>query len=61
MKRSTQDFLQHLEQEALRQKQLYRHRVLPPQLDALTTFVGTYAWQVLVIAAFVTAVLIEVV
>jgi hypothetical protein len=53
-------FLARLEAEAARQAQLSNKRLLPAQLDWLTSFVGRFPWQVLVVSAAITAVLMEV-
>lgn len=52
-------FLAKLEQEAARQAKLYHQRVLPPQLDRVTTLIGKYPWQVILILSGFTAVFME--
>ncbi len=53
-------FLAQLQHQATQQAKLYRYRVLPPQLDALTSFIGRYPWQVLLIVSGLVAVVVEV-
>lgn len=48
-------FLDQLEQEAQKQSHLAQTRLLPRQLDWLTSLVGTYPWQTLLVASGVTA------
>lgn len=53
------DFLTRLQAEASLQAQLHERRVLPPQLDFLTSFIGTHTWQVLLTLSLITSVAIE--
>lgn len=53
-------FLSRLQSEAKLQSKLHRERWLPAQLDPLTTFIGQYSWQVLLVMALITSVLVEV-
>ena len=48
-------FIIQLEKEAQKQAILHENRLLPRQLDWLTTTVGNYAWQVILILSFLTA------
>lgn len=57
----TSNFIAKLEQEAARQAELSRRRWLPPQLDSLTSFIGNYPWQVLLVISGVTALVVEIV
>jgi hypothetical protein len=52
---SHSSFLDQLEQEAHKQSQLARTRLLPRQLDWLTSLVGTYPWQTVLVSSGVTA------
>jgi len=54
------DFLKKLQKEAEFQAQLENKRVLPKRLDFFTSFVAMHTWQVVLGAAFVTAVVLEV-
>lgn len=54
-----EDFFGELEDLAKKQAKLHQERVLPKQLDWLTSLVGTYPWQTLVLVSGATAVLIE--
>ncbi len=54
-KADQQDFLQRLEAEASLQAQLHQRRVLPAQLDVVTSFIGRYSWQTLVVVSGITA------
>ena len=49
------NFIIQLEKEAQKQAILHENRLLPRQLDWLTTTVGNYAWQVILILSFLTA------
>jgi hypothetical protein len=53
------DFLVQLQQQAEKQAKLHTSRVFPSQLDAFTSFVGHYPWQVMAVFSFVTALLVE--
>ncbi len=53
-------FLEKLQEEALFQAQLTKSPLLPKKLDVFTAFFGTHSWQVLVGAAVVTALLLEI-
>ena len=55
------DFLQRLEQEASIQSQLHDQRILPSQLDLVTTLVGRYPWQTLALLALATSIILELV
>lgn len=58
--RSTQ-FIEELQKEAAAQSKLHLHRFLPQQLDGVTSFVGRYHWQVLLLLSLGTAVALRVV
>ncbi len=49
------DFLDRLQDEASLQARLHQHRLIPSQLDALTSFIGRYPWQVIGVLAGLTA------
>ena len=49
------NFIIQIEKEAQKQAILHENRLLPRQLDWLTTTVGNYAWQVILILSFLTA------
>lgn len=53
------DFLAQLQQQAEKQAKLHTSRIFPSQLDALTSFVGHYPWQVMAALSFMTALLVE--
>jgi hypothetical protein len=50
-----QEFLRKLEAEAAQQARLYQSRILPPQLDWLSSLIGRYPWQVMLVASGLTA------
>lgn len=56
---TNQDFVKRLQQEAAKQALLQKHRVLPAGLDTLTALVGNYPWQSLVVAAVISALVLE--
>ena len=49
MNQKQQKFLEKLQIEAHLQARLNTNRVLPTQLDGLSSFVGRYPWQVLLV------------
>lgn len=53
------DFLTKLQAEAKLQAKLHQHRVFPTQLDWLTSFIGRYPWQVLLVASGIAAGVLE--
>lgn len=53
------DFLQKLQQEAQLQAQLQSHRLLPQQLDGITSFIGRYSWQVIFVLSGLTALVLR--
>lgn len=55
----TSDFLAKLEHEAAHQAVLSQRRWLPPQLDVITSLVGNFPWQIILVLAGFTAVIIE--
>ena len=55
-----QDFLAKLQRQADKQAKLTQHPLLPTQLDAITSVIGRYSWQALVLVALLTAMMIEV-
>lgn len=54
------DFLSKLQEEAALQAKLEHHRLIPPQLDFITSFIGRYPWQVFLVLSFITALIIEI-
>lgn len=57
---TTEQFLEKLEQEATLQSKLQHQRLLPQQLDAITSLIGRYPWQTIMILSGLMAVLLEV-
>ena len=57
---SQSSFLHKLQAEASLQARLHEHRFVPPQLDWLTSFIGRYAWQVILVLSLATAIALEV-
>lgn len=55
-----QTFLARLQAEATLQARLQQQRILPSQLDGLTTFIGRHSWQVLLFLALGTSLTLEV-
>jgi len=53
-------FLVRLQEEAALQARLHHRRLLPSQLDFVTSFIGKYSWQVLVVLSGLAAVLWEI-
>ncbi|MBU0974791.1 hypothetical protein KKD03_03775 [Patescibacteria group bacterium] len=63
MKNSTlvkNDFLKELQKEARAQKKLNEERVFPEFFDEVTSFIGVYSWQTLLVLALITATLVEI-
>jgi hypothetical protein len=54
------DFLLKLQKEATTQKKLNEERIFPESFDALTSFIGTYSWQTILVLAILTAILAEI-
>lgn len=54
------DFLQKLQQEAAFQAKLQQQRVLPTQLDWLSSLVGRYSWQAITILSVLTALILQI-
>lgn len=48
-------FLNRLQTEAALQSQLHKRRFLPHQLDGVTSLVGNYPWQILLVLSGLTA------
>lgn len=55
------DFLTKLQQEASAQKKLNQERIFPEVFDEVTSFIGIYSWQVLLVLSILTAILVEIV
>lgn len=58
---SQANFLAKLQQEAEIQAQLQSHRLLPTQLDGLTSFIGRYSWQVILVLSGLSALVLGIV
>ena len=57
---ANQNFLQELQLQAQKQSKLHHRRFLPSQLDFLTSFIGKYSWQSLLVLSLVTAIYLQV-
>lgn len=53
-------FVARLQAEAALQSQLHQRRFLPSQLDWLTSLIGNYPWQVVLILSGLTAGALEI-
>ncbi len=53
------DFLNKLQHQAQKQAVLHEKRFLPRQLDWIASLIGNYAWQIILLLSFSTAVIIE--
>ncbi|MDQ3008386.1 MAG: hypothetical protein M3Q81_02205 [bacterium] len=53
------DFVAKLQQEAQLQARLNQEHLIPSQLDWLTSFIGRYSWQVILLSSGVTALLLK--
>ena len=53
------DFLLELQKEASIQKKLNQERIFPEYLDGLTSLIGNYPWQTLIVMSMVTTFLVE--
>ncbi len=56
---SNSEFLLKLQAEAKAQKRLFSTRFFPPALDIVTSFIGRYSWQVILISSGVTSLVVE--
>lgn len=61
MKKTDNQFLEKLQAEANFQQEIFKNRVLPTKVDAITAYIGTHSWQTILVLSFVTAVLLEIV
>jgi hypothetical protein len=52
-------FIERLQEEAALQSRLHSQRLLPKQLDSLTSLVGNYPWQVILVVSGLTALILE--
>lgn len=52
-------FLSQLKLEAKKQAKLHENRLLPRQLDGVTSLIGTYPWQALLLLSGMTALVLE--
>jgi hypothetical protein len=57
---SHSDFLAKLKHEAESQAKLEKTRFLPPELDSVTSFIGSHPWQVLLVASGLTSLSLEI-
>ncbi len=53
------DFLKELQKEAKAQKKLNEERIFPEFLDEVTSFIGEYSWQTLLLLSIASAILME--
>ncbi len=60
MPKTKNQFITKLQQEAKLQARLNEERLLPRQLDPLTSVIGNYAWQVLMALSFISALALEI-
>lgn len=58
-KKKSAVFLSKLQAEAAFQQKLSEHRLLPVQVDGITAFIGTHAWQTVLFLALFTAMVLE--
>jgi hypothetical protein len=58
-KNNNQEFLRKLKTEAKLISSLEKEKFIPDQLSVLANFVATHAWQILLILAFITSLLWE--
>jgi hypothetical protein len=56
-----QSFLDQLQAKAQEQAKLNQTRILPAQFDEITSLIGRYPWQSLVLVSFLGAALWEVI
>lgn len=56
-----EEFLKKLESEAALQAKLERRQLLPRKLDRVTSFIGRYPWQVLLVLSGICSAAIEVI
>lgn len=54
-------FLRELQKEAEEQAKLSSSRILPSQLDWLTSAIGNYPWQTVAIFSLATAICVQIV
>lgn len=59
MQRDT--FLERLQSQAAKQAVLNKERIFPSQLDGLTSFIGNYPWQTLIVVSILSALCLELV
>lgn len=50
-----QDFISLLQDQAQKQSMLNTRRILPKKMDAITSFIGNYSWQVILVISLVGA------
>jgi hypothetical protein len=60
MAANNSDFLAQLQGQAQKQAQLHHHRLIPKKLDAVTSVIGRYPWQVLLVISGLSAVVVTV-
>lgn len=51
------DFVSLLQEQAQKQSMLNTRRILPKKMDAITSFVGNYPWQVILVASTIGAII----
>lgn len=54
-----QDFLTVLQEQAEKQSQLYKTRILPKNVDWITSMIGNYPWQFILVLSIFGAVVWE--
>lgn len=60
-KSSPPDFVSQLQDQAKQQSLLHKKRLLPKETDWVTSFIGNYPWQVMLVLAIIGAVIWEIV
>jgi hypothetical protein len=53
------DFITQLQEQAKFQARLHEQRFIPTHLDFITSFIGRYSWQVLIVTSGLTALVLE--
>lgn len=53
------NFLSELQKEASIQKKLNQERIFPEYLDGLTSLIGSYPWQTLLLLSAVSTIMLE--
>lgn len=55
----SKNFLSELQKEASIQKKLNQERIFPEYFDGLTSLIGNYPWQTLLLLSAVSTILLE--